>query len=114
MLTKTKSIIERIIRGRPMVQYYIQRYRGDRLWQKDCDYYNRINVKYITYFHNEACRHNIDVNMAASSFFKQKRIQVAGASFRGPLLICLLNLTLNEKSASHTLQFALKDHVFLN
>ena len=25
------------------------------------------------------------------------------ASFRGPLLICLLNLTLNEKSESHTL-----------
>ena len=31
--------------------------------------------------------------------------QVAGAGFRGPLLICLLNLTLNEKSESHTLQF---------
>ena len=28
--------------------------------------------------------------------------QVAGAGFRGPLLICLLNLTLNEKMVSHT------------
>ena len=40
--------------------------------------------------------------------------QVAGAGFRGPLLICLLNLTLNEKSSSHSLQFASKYHVFLN
>ena len=39
--------------------------------------------------------------------------QVAGDGFRGPLLICLLNLTLNKKSASHTLQFASKYHVFL-
>ena len=39
--------------------------------------------------------------------------QVAGAGFRGPLLICLLNLTLTVKSASHTLQFVLKDYVFL-
>ena len=28
--------------------------------------------------------------------------QVAGAGFKGPLLICLLNLTLTEKLASHT------------
>ena len=28
--------------------------------------------------------------------------QVAGAGFRGPLLICLLNLTLTVKSASYT------------
>ena len=41
-------------------------------------------------------------------------IQVAGASFRGPLLICLLILTLTVKSASHTLQFTLKDYVLLN
>ena len=27
---------------------------------------------------------------------------VAGAGFKGPLLICLLNLTLTAKSASHT------------
>ena len=32
--------------------------------------------------------------------------QVAGAGFKGPLLICLLNLTLTAKSASHTSQFA--------
>ena len=31
--------------------------------------------------------------------------QVAGAGFKGPLLICLLNLTLTAKSASHTWQF---------
>ena len=31
--------------------------------------------------------------------------QVAGAGFKGPLLICLLNLTLTAKSASHTSQF---------
>ena len=41
-------------------------------------------------------------------------VQVAGAGFRGPCLICLLNLTLKEKSSSHSLHFALKYHVFLN
>ena len=38
---------------------------------------------------------------------------MAGAGFRGPLLICLLNLTLNEKLSSHSLQFVSKHHVFL-
>ena len=38
---------------------------------------------------------------------------MAGAGFGGPLLICLLNLTLNEKSSSHSLQFVLKYHVLL-
>ena len=32
----------------------------------------------------------------------------------GPLLICLLNFTLKEKSSCHSLQFALKYHVFLD
>ena len=36
-----------------------------------------------------------------------KQVVVAG-------FICLLNLTLNEKLASYTLQFVLKYHVFLN
>jgi len=40
--------------------------------------------------------------------------QVAGTGFGGPLLICLLNLTLNEKSSSHSLQFVSKYHVFLD
>ena len=39
---------------------------------------------------------------------------MAGAGFKSLLLICLLNLTLTTKLASHTLQFALKYHVFLN
>ena len=39
------------------------------------------------------------------------RKQVAGAGFRGLLLICFLNLTLNEKSVAHSLQFASKYHV---
>ena len=38
---------------------------------------------------------------------------MAGAGFRGPLLICLLNLTLTVKSASHTSQFVLKEYVFV-
>ena len=33
---------------------------------------------------------------------------VAGAGFKGPLIICLLNLTLTAKSASHTSQFAVR------
>ena len=40
--------------------------------------------------------------------------QVAGAGFGGPLLLCLLNLTLNEKSSLHSLQFASKYHVSLD
>ena len=40
--------------------------------------------------------------------------QVAGASFGGPLLICLLNLTLNEKLSLHSLQFVSKYHVSLD
>ena len=40
--------------------------------------------------------------------FKTKNQQVAGAGFWGPLLICLLKFTLNEKSLAHSLQFGLK------
>ena len=39
---------------------------------------------------------------------------MAGASFGGLLLICLLNLTLNEKSSAHSLQFVSKYHVSLD
>ena len=39
---------------------------------------------------------------------------MAGAGFGGPLLICLLNLTLNEKSSAHSLQFVSKYHVSLD
>ena len=38
--------------------------------------------------------------------------QVAGAGFGGPLLICLLKFTLNEKSLAHSLQFGTKYHVY--
>ena len=40
--------------------------------------------------------------------------QVAGAGFGGPLLICLLNLTLNEKLSLHSLQLASNYHVSLD
>ena len=36
---------------------------------------------------------------------------MAGAGFGGPLLICLLKFTLNEKSLAHSLQFGSKYHV---
>ena len=36
---------------------------------------------------------------------------MAGAGFGGPLLICLLNFTLNEKLSAHSLQFGSKYHV---
>ena len=36
--------------------------------------------------------------------------QVAGAGFGGPLLICLLKFTLNEKLLAHSLQFGMKYH----
>ena len=39
---------------------------------------------------------------------------MAGASFRSPLLICLLNLTLNKKLSLHSLQFASKYYVSLD
>ena len=37
---------------------------------------------------------------------------MAGAGFGGPLLICLLKFTLNEKSLAHLLQFGTKYHVY--
>ena len=37
---------------------------------------------------------------------------MAGAGFGGPLLICLLKFTLNEKSLAHSLQFGMKYHVY--
>ena len=40
--------------------------------------------------------------------------QVAGAGFGGPLLICLLNFTLNEKLSWHSLQLVSKYHVSLD
>ena len=36
---------------------------------------------------------------------------MAGAGFGGPLLICLLKFTLNEKLLAHSLQFGTKYHV---
>ena len=36
---------------------------------------------------------------------------MAGAGFGGPLLICLLKFTLNEKLLAHSLQFGSKYHV---
>ena len=39
---------------------------------------------------------------------------MAGAGFGSLLLICLFNLTLKEKSSSHSLQFVSKYHVFLD
>ena len=42
-------------------------------------------------------------------FFDQMILeQVAGAGFGGPLLICLLKLTLYKKSLAHSLQFGFK------
>ena len=37
---------------------------------------------------------------------------MAGAGFGGPLLICLLKFTLNEKLLAHSLQFGTKYHVY--
>ena len=55
---------------------------------------------------------NFELSLTVGNYINM--LQVAGAGFRGPLLVCLLNLTTNEKSASHTLQFASKYYVFLN
>ena len=40
--------------------------------------------------------------------------QVAGASFGGLLLICLLTFTLNKKSLAYSLQFGSKYHLSLD
>ena len=37
---------------------------------------------------------------------------MAGAGFGGPLLICPLKFTLNEKLLAHSLQFGSKYHVY--
>merc|ERR1711867_119823 len=79
--------------------------------------YNTIQyniIKYNTIQYNTIQYNTIQYNTIQSHTLQYNTIQVAGAGFRGPLLICLLNLTLNEKSASHILQFVSKYHVFLN
>ena len=47
LLIKANSIFRKVFKGRPIVQYFMRRYRGDKLWQKDNDYYNSMDVKYI-------------------------------------------------------------------
>ena len=35
MLMKTIANIKKVIKGRPIVQYYVQLYTGDDIWKKD-------------------------------------------------------------------------------
>merc|ERR1712115_726802 len=60
----------------------------------------------LTYIANRQCR-KISQHMR----FSQKIKQVAGASFGGLLLICLLKFTLNKKLLAHSLQFGSKYHI---
>ena len=47
-------------------------------------------------------------NLIVSHEIPKYKKQVVGAGFRGPLLICLLNLTLTAKLASHASQFVVQ------
>ena len=73
----------------------------------------RKNVTYREKTDREKTLHASLFRAQGLLLFPKIQKQVAGASFRGPLLIFLLNLTLNTKWASHTSQFALKDYVLL-
>ena len=53
MLKKAILIIKKLIKGRPTVQCYGQKYREDAIWQNKYNYTDELDVKYITYFHNE-------------------------------------------------------------
>ena len=46
MLTQTISIVKKVIEGRPIVQCYIQVYRGDDIWLKDNNMGNYKNLIY--------------------------------------------------------------------
>ena len=56
-LTKAIPIIKRVIRGRPTVQYHIQKNRGDYLWQGNADNSNWYKGKYIKYLYNNQYKH---------------------------------------------------------
>ena len=71
MLTKAGSIMKKVIKGRPTVQYYLQRYRGDVIWQKDDIYTNNFDVKHITCFQKEHHRHYMNATAARNRFLKE-------------------------------------------
>ena len=50
-------------------------------------------------------------NIKTRALYDKYMKHVAGAGFGGPLLICLLNFTLNKKLSAHSLQFGSKYHV---
>ena len=69
MLAKANSVIKRVIKGRPTVQYYIQRYRGDKIWQSSNNYSNDFDVKYIVYLQNEQHKPKLRLEHAVSKLF---------------------------------------------
>ena len=71
ILTKAMPIIKKVIKGRPTVHYYMQKYRGEDIWQKNNNYTDESKVKYITYLHNELHKHYINANIARESFLKE-------------------------------------------
>ena len=48
MLTKAISIIKKVIKSRPTFQYYVQKGRQDAIWQKNDNYSDAFDMKYIT------------------------------------------------------------------
>ena len=60
------------------------------------------------------CNTRIDIVCFPSNIMFKLSYELTKYKWQGPLLICLLNLTLNQKSASHSLQFMLKYYIFLN
>ena len=68
---KNVNIIKKVIEGRPTVQYYIQVYRRDDIWQKDNER-DIYKVYYITYLHTQLYRHHRNTREAIEKTLRRK------------------------------------------
>ena len=69
MLSKATLVILKVMKGRPTVQYCVQKFRGDKFWYRDNDSNNYCSTKYITYFQNEQHKHFFNAASARERFF---------------------------------------------
>ena len=81
MLMKTITIMKKVIKGRPTVQYYMQCYRGDKIWQTN-SYNNQYKVKYITYLHSVQYRHFRNAKSAMVSFLYELEFLSMGLNWK--------------------------------
>ena len=59
------------MRGRPIVQSYVQLYRGDDIWQRSAYHNDQYKVKYMMYLYNAQFKHFMNTKAARDSFLKE-------------------------------------------